>query len=183
MASPSDEIYWDSNVVIDCLSKAEPWFHHIEPILRSAERRKVSIVVSVVCKAEVLTVRGNVDDRGLQTIADFFEQPYVHLYAVSERTADIAADVRRRSSLDTADAIHLATAIERKVTTLLTRDGEGARNKGNRDTLLELNKEFGDPSIDIMTPQTYFGNLPDEVKQQVIPHEQEEDEEKDEEAD
>ena len=165
MANLSDRICLDSNVIIDCLDKAEPWWTHIEPIIREAESNRLAFVLSVVAKAEVLTISSKTPTESLRTINSFFRKEYVHVYGVSERTAEHAATIRRRINLDTADALHLATAVEHKVPILLTRDGD-RKKRGSKKRLLDANDIFG---VEIITPDAYFKRLGDEVKQTELP--------------
>ena len=116
----------------------------------------MAFILSVIAKSEVLTLGSGTLAESNRIIGAFFRRPYVHIYGVSERTADITADVRRRISLDTPDAIHLATAIERGVPILLTRDGK----------LLEAN---GIMNVEIITPKEYFDRLGDSSKQTELP--------------
>ena len=96
MANPSDRICLDSNVIIDLLDKTEPWWTHIEPIVREAESNRLDFALSVVAKAEVLFTSSETPEESLKTINSFFRKPYVHVYGVSERTAEHAATIRRR---------------------------------------------------------------------------------------
>lgn len=169
MANLSDRICLDSNVIIDCLDKTEPWWRHIEPIVREAESGRLAFVLSVVAKAEVLTISSETPEESLRIINSFFRKPYVHVYGVSERTAEHAATIRRRINLDTADSLHLATAVEHKVPVLLTRDGDG-KKKGRKERLLDANDIFG---VEVITPKAYFERLSDEVKQTEIPQDTE----------
>ena len=139
MANPSDELCLDSNVIIDLLDKTDR-YHHIAPILKEAESGRLAFILSVIAKSEVLSVGSETTAESNRIIGAFFRRPYVHIYGVSELTADITADVRRRIGLDTPDAIHLATAIEREVPILLTRDG----------ALLEANSIM---NVEIITPK------------------------------
>ena len=164
MANPSDRICLDSNVIIDCLDKTDPWWSHIEPILREAEKNRLAFVMSVIAKAEVLTISSKTPEESLRIINSFFRQTYAHIYGVNERTAEHAATIRRRINLDPADSLHLATAVEHKIPILLTRDGEGTK-KRRKKKLIDANNMF---DVEIITPEAYFDRLGDDVKQSEI---------------
>ena len=165
MAKQSDAVYWDSCVIIDYLEKNER-FHHIEPIVRQAIKKGLYVVVSTVCYAEVFKVNGESNDAASKLIAQFFEQPYVIVSAASERTMRKAAEIRKRVSLETADAIHVATALERGVSAFLTRDG--VKHKPGKKSILSLAPELVG-SLRIITPQEYFNQLNTDIRQEEIP--------------
>lgn len=159
----SDTLYWDSNVIIDCLQKGEPW-HHIEPILKQAEAGRIDIIVSALCLAEVIKDKTKPNEDVTALIEQFFEQPYVHVYSANESTMKLAGQLRLQHELTTIDAIHLATALERKVGVFLTRDGTSGKKTG----ILNLKNQFKSPKMDIMTPAEYFSLLSTESKQDDI---------------
>jgi predicted nucleic acid-binding protein len=164
MGKQSNLVYLDSCVIIDCLEKTPVRYQHLEPIIKEAESQRLQVIASVLCKAEVLRVQNMPDSDADELINAFFEQEYVHLYAVDNRIAERAASIRKNFPLETADAVHVATAIQMNVGTFITRDGEGRSGKGRKKTILELRHSLG-RQIDILSPIEFFGSLSSDVKQ------------------
>lgn len=182
MAKTYDLIYLDSCVIFDCLMPKSKYYNHVEPLIREAEADNLHIISSVLCRAEVYLVRGRSPKKSAQIIESFFNQEYVHNYAVDERIAMKAVEIRRNANLETADAIHLATAVVLKCQAFLTRDGDGKKaKKGQKKTILELRDDLS-AQIEILTPEEFFDYLSSETKQMQLEDqssdEQDQDEEK-----
>jgi hypothetical protein len=76
----------------------------------------------------------------------------VVLHAADASTCEMARDIRRKANMDTADAIHIATAIRTNSVAFLTYDN---REKGKRVPPLRLSKTFGTPPLEIVTPEKW----------------------------
>ena len=171
MAKSYDLLYLDSCVVIDLLAKTPSQIGHLEPILLEAEKENIQFVVSVLCLAEVYTLADMPFSEAYSLIRDFFAQEYVNVYNVDEKIALQAAELRKKSKLETADALHLATALRHHAQAFLTRDGEGKKGKKRRkETILELRDELAD-RIDILTPKEFFESLSSDARQTTMPDE------------
>lgn len=173
MAKTYDVIYMDACVIFDCLTKLPKYYPHVEPILRDAKADKLTIVASTICFSEVFMIRDDPD--GAEKIEAFFNQEFVAVYDVDDLIARKAGEIRSKAKLETADALHLATAIAKGAQVFLTRDGDGERaKKANKETILELRQDLSQ-LIEIMTPAEYFTMISSASKQmEITPDEPEE---------
>jgi predicted nucleic acid-binding protein len=125
---PNDTlIYWDSCVFIDLIEKTPARYPVLEEIVASAERGEVRIVTSAIALAEVSRLNnlsGVLPEWKEKLIVQFFENDYIALRAVDRAIAEIARPIIRGHGLKTADAIHIATALQAKVQVLHTYDGQ-----------------------------------------------------------
>lgn len=95
-----------------------------EPIFELAERDKISIISSVLILVEVLTGYRRAKDRSAendfkQMLKDF---PAIEVCEFSDKLVNHIVDLRIKYGIKTPDAIHLATAIERKADVFITND-------------------------------------------------------------
>lgn len=173
MAKVYDVVYMDACVIFDCLTKLPKYYPHVEPILRDAKADKITIVASTICFSEVFMIKG--DPEGTEKIENFFNQEYVAVYDVDDLIARKAGSIRIGANLETADALHVATAIVKGAQVFLTRDGDGERaKKGNKETILELREKLS-LEIEIMTPAEFFTLVSSAAKQMDLENEDEED--------
>jgi len=165
MAKQYDLVYLDACVIIDILDKNPEHYCYVEPLIREAEAENLNVLASVVCISEVFMIKGKSDSEATTLIDAFFDQEYVHLYDVDDYVARKSVSVRRNANLETADALHVATAIAKGAQAFITRDGDGKKaKKGAKKTILEL-KDRLNSEIDILTPKEFFEFLSSEVKQ------------------
>ena len=115
-------------------------------IIDQAERGEVEIVTSALATIEVAYLVGHDDEDSELKIQEFFSRPYVIQAAIDVGVADIARNLIRKyregPKLRSADAAHLATAIQHQIPLVETTDTE----------LLRLNKQEGNPLIVIRKP-------------------------------
>jgi predicted nucleic acid-binding protein len=154
MAKRSDLLCFDACIIIDCLLKDPAQYQTLEPIILQAEAGNIRIVASVICRAEVIKLPHLATKDAEAIIEEFFRQNYVIMYAVNETTALEAGRLRRLLGLQTADAIHLATAIESKAEAFITSD----------EVLLKCRNDIR-KRLKILTPKEFFDTLPTSVKQ------------------
>jgi len=134
------------------LNKQSAHFPVIFPIAKNAQEKKVLIIVSTVTIAETLRLDGPPSVDQEQIISDFFDRPFVHREAAGIFVAEKARDIRRKHHVDSADAIHLATAIITNSPFFMTYDGTRKRPLLGLDQKLALNN--GQP-LRIVTPEEY----------------------------
>jgi len=136
--------YWDANCFLGWL-KAEPDKVRLcEGVVQAAEAGKVKIVTSALTLTEVIWLKGHpkLPREREDAIRDFFQQEYIQLVNVDRGTAEQARELVWAHNVKPKDAIHVATAIRRKVEVLDTFDG----------ALLELNGQLGTPALRIIEP-------------------------------
>jgi len=96
----------------------------LEPFFQLVESGDIQLVTSTVTLLEVLVMplkRG--DERLAHDYNDFLvSSPNVTTLPVSPAIAQIAAELRATTKLQTPDAIHLATALQHQATAFLTND-------------------------------------------------------------
>jgi len=158
----AETILWDSCIIIDAIQKKEGVIEHLLPVIRRAESGDVRIVISAASIAEITYLKdlssSMTQSEQNATISAWMNQDYV-----IRRNADVGvcqhgAEIARSLSADgeritPLDSIILATAIKTNANALITLDdGKNSRNSG----LLALTGRFGDPGLQILTPQGYL---------------------------
>ena len=178
MAKRYDVVCLDSCVILDCFQKDDAYYPSVEPMLKAAESGDLEIIVSVLCISEVFKIEPMEQSDAMALIDAFFDQEYVHIYDVNDLIAKKSVEIRRGASLETADAIHLATAIIRGADAFITRDGEGKKaKKRGKKTIIELREKLS-ARIDILSPKEFFESLSSETKQIEIPKDEDEQDQK-----
>lgn len=157
------KICLDTVCILDALEKRPGFVDPITPVIKEAEDGKALIVVSSMAIAETLHISSRPNEDQLKIIEEFYDRPYVEPQAFDERIAWIAHMLRTQDKkVDAADAVHVATAIDTECEVLLTRDGEGKRN---RTKMLDLDgikvpkrpPQTGEyPPVRIMRPQAWI---------------------------
>ncbi len=160
---------WDSTVFISLLTGQIPERAKvIRALLDHRQEGKFQIVLSTFAIAEVRKFRvlgavgpvpgdeGNeatipVDEVEGRRITDLFASDVLVYRAVTDRTAQLAADIGNTyPSLLPGDCVHIATAIEVKADVLFTYDGAGQRRRPGE--MLRYDKMIGSPPLRIIEP-------------------------------
>lgn len=116
-------VYWDTNLFI-YLHEEHPEFG---PLVQRAYEaliaRNDTLCTSVFTVGEVLTLPIRMkDERSTAAISDSMMSGEVELLPFTLAMAQRYAKIRAESALKAADAIHLATAIETRVSLFVTND-------------------------------------------------------------
>ncbi len=141
--------YWDACCFISRIQRDPEHIVALEYITDEAAADRVTIVTSTLSIAEVscITREATLEEvaRDAETIARFFDNPYIVVRQVTRRIAEHAAAIGREFGVKPPDAIHLATAIEAGVQIVHTYDDK---------KLLKLDGKVGTPPLTIVTPET-----------------------------
>ena len=128
-------LYWDASVFIAFISgnpNGRRRADVAQAILRDVESGGFVLITSNITRVEVRKWRGGADEQALLRIRDFFDLSYINTVLLDPATADNAARFAVRYNLNTADAIHLATALAHKADELHTwdKDFDKAKDSG-----------------------------------------------------
>ena len=161
---PNRRLYWDANVFITIISNLETQEAvedriNCQLFLRDAMNGESEILTSALTRVEVLHAEENSGRPIPQDIKDkiiaLFDEPYITSILLDPARASEAQSLRWDYPwLQTADAIHIASAIYAKVDVMHTYDG---RRHPNR-RILSLNQMVGNPPLTISVP-LYEGPL------------------------
>lgn len=155
---------WDSVVVIDCLEKRVGRYEFISPLIKEAEAKELTVVVSTMAQTETQRFAGSQPEDEIRIIDEFFDREWVHPEDMGSAIAKIARDICIKHKIEHRDAVHIATAKFRHCPIFLTNDGMA---KKKRAPLLPLDGKIllsdGTP-LRIMTPQQYMEMTPLEGK-------------------
>lgn len=155
--------YWDSCLFIDFIldksadgSARSKIFRQLVADARSGHS---IILLSTLILAEVRPKKAR-NGENRQLLEELLEvnRSFVQFYGVTRKVALRARDEGARHSLSVCDAIHVATALEGKASTLFTYDGFHP-NGEPVDKLLALDGKIGDPPLRIELPQIRVGPL------------------------
>lgn len=134
-------IYVDSNPIIyaiqgrpDLKAAAVAWFAH----LRSDP--SAVLVTSRLTRLEVRCKPLGTGNLPLLAQFDrFFENPALEVVSITDSIIEAATILRGRNA-GAADAIHIATAIESRCDTLLTKDGDWKKFFPGRITVVDVDR-------------------------------------------
>ena len=146
--------------------------------MKSAEDDELMFVISTLAISELVKINGVEPKNQRDTIVAFLENDYFDVHGVDRTIAQRAQDLRREHPLDTADAVHLATAVVTNTHLFLTRDGDSRKAKrkilpldnkiscldGQRLRIMTL-KGYLESEDAKLTPLLYV-NSPDDASQQ-----------------
>jgi predicted nucleic acid-binding protein len=144
-------VYWDSCVFIDFLQQTSGRYEACKYIHDRAESGTLIIVTSTVTLAEVARLPdagGLMPHEKSRQILDYFKNPYIAVRQLDRTIAERAHEICRSNNLIHLDAIHLATALNFRVSILYTYDSKKQRRKG----LLRHNLKLGSPPLPIEMP-------------------------------
>jgi hypothetical protein len=152
----TDRRYWDSDCFLGWLLAEPDKEEQCRTVLDAAEQGKVSIVSSALTIAEVLAIRGRprVGDDKRALVEGFFRNEYIIIRNLTRRVAEAAHSMVWDHGVAPKDAIHVATALDARLTLLNTFD---------RD-LCKHSNHLGSPPLIIELPQLVEPELPFEKK-------------------
>ncbi|GIV04386.1 MAG: hypothetical protein KatS3mg015_3216 [Fimbriimonadales bacterium] len=106
-------------MIVDFLKGACP---PAQNVVQAASNGALLIATSALAEVEVAMLPTREDDLGV--IDEFFAQPYVFVVPFSRPIRSTARDLVRKFHLRAADAIYVASAINKGVPTFETMDGQ-----------------------------------------------------------
>lgn len=121
-----DQIYWDSDPFLGWLQEEEGKFDLCQGTIKQAEEGGILIVTSALTLAEVLyqkrkeVITADKKDR----VIGLFQNEFIAVRNVTRAIAEAARDLVWSNGIAPKDAIHVATAVSLKLSTLETFDAE-----------------------------------------------------------
>lgn len=137
--------YWDSEAFLAWLKEEPGKVDDCRAILREAEAGRILIVTSALTLAEVIKLkhRTPIEKEHAEKIRAFFKNSYISIRNVDRFTAEKARElIWNYPPLQPKDSIHIATALQYKLTLLNTAD----------EDLLKLDGRLGNPPLRIAPP-------------------------------
>lgn len=138
-------IYWDSDAFLGWLQEEEGKVDLCRATLERAKSGEVLIVTSALTMAEVLWMKKapKITQDKADIVQRFFRKSYIRVHNVTRAISEQAQLLVWQHNIKPKDAIHLATAVHLKVSTLETFD-RGFIGKSGL---------VGDPLVTIHKPQ------------------------------
>jgi predicted nucleic acid-binding protein len=150
--------YFDSCIFMHLLAKkGTDQYKACEALWTKATQDKpeLAIYTSVMAIVECNKIDGSkasFKEQSKQILA-FFAHPVIIVRATDRFIAERAQELTRaHADLTNIDAIHVATALERRVAVLYTFDGAKERGKGKRSDLIRHHLKIGNPPLRIEAP-------------------------------
>ena len=151
--SDDSKIYWDACIFIAHFkneTRPDPLdMQGVQELVKKIDEGKLHLVTSVITLTEVLQSHMGTENQTL--FKQLFQRRNCHLVDVTSKIAEISHDIRdyyqQQKQVDnlptvtTADAIHLATAIDFSCSHFYTFDENDERNK--RRALIPLGPTIG----------------------------------------
>lgn len=136
--------YWDSDCFIGWLQDEPDKADLCQKVLHEARLGKISIVTSALTLAEVLVLRGHerISAEKRLLVERFFRSEFILVRSVTRRISEAARELVWERGIYPKDAIHVATALDAKLSTLNTFD---------RD-LIKKSNLVGNPKLVIERP-------------------------------
>ena len=131
------KVYFDANIFIYTLEAVEPWDVQLNDVFSGLLAGEFTAVTSSLSLTEclILPFRRN----NMELVKTFREailpSYYLDVVPISDKILLSTANIRAQKNLKLPDAIHAATALTQKCTTLLTND-EGFKRVPNIDVFL-----------------------------------------------
>lgn len=121
-------------------------------MLADAEDGKLQIVTSALTIAEVLALRGQpkIPASRCEAVERFFKNEFILVRTITRRTAEKARELVWENGIAPKDALHVATALEAKLSTLHSFD-RGLQGKSE--------KVGGEPPLQIKRPHVISPRL------------------------
>jgi predicted nucleic acid-binding protein len=118
-----DNIYWDSDCFLRLLQE-EAGAEQCEQVLQDAQDGKIQIITSALTLAEVLAMkkRNPIPKEKQESVSKFFMNEYILVRNVTRKAAERARELVWNHDIDPKDAIHVATALEEKLSMMHTFD-------------------------------------------------------------
>jgi len=139
-------VYWDANCFLGLLQNEAEKVARCRYTTEQAEQGNLLIITSAITFIEVIKIKGKpkLKRSAENTIRQFFENPFIYIHDVDREVGIKARDLMwKHAGLKPKDAIHVATAILRKVPIMHTFD----------DDLIKLSGKYGDPRLIICQPE------------------------------
>jgi predicted nucleic acid-binding protein len=136
--------YWDSDCFIGWLAEEADKLDECRGVIRAAEAGNVRIVTSSLTLTEVIKLKGRtpLPIKREAEIQAFFQHQYIIVRQLDRRTAERARELIWRQHIDTKDSVHVATALEAKLTQMDTFDAK----------LIRCSGKLGSPPLIISRP-------------------------------
>jgi predicted nucleic acid-binding protein len=136
--------YWDANVFLGWFLNEPDKADKCLGVIKGAEEGDIKIVTSAITLVEVIKLKGQtkLKSKSEETIRKFFEQEFISVRVVDRPVAERARDLIWKHNIDPKDAIHVATALKLKISTMDTFDGD----------LIKLSRKHGKPLLKIGHP-------------------------------
>jgi predicted nucleic acid-binding protein len=117
-------IYWDSATFLAYFQNEAGRVENCQGTLDRAQAGDVGIITSTLAIAECLWLRGQdpIPKDRAEIVQRFFRRSFIRMRNVTRNTAEAAQDLVWNHAIKPKDAIHVATAIEAKVSILETFD-------------------------------------------------------------
>lgn len=147
-----DQRYWDSDCFLGWLLEEADKVEHCRQVLSAADDGKVLIVTSALTIAEVLALRGRIKipHRDREKVENFFRQDYIVVRNITRRVSEAARSFVWDFGVAPKDALHVATALDAKLTLMNSFD-KGLRKKTGK---------IGTPVLSIELPSYVEPKLP-----------------------
>jgi len=148
------QVYWDANCFLGIFNDESDKVTKCRGTIAEAEKGDLYINTSAITLTEVIKLKGKplLHAEKEQMIIDFFKHEYIIIHNVDRKIAEHARHlIWKYNFVMPKDAIHLATAVLRKISTFHTFD----------DDLLKLDNKLGNPKIHVCKPDIpHQGQLP-----------------------
>lgn len=137
-------VYWDSDCFLAWLQNEAGKADKCAAVLDEAEEGKIRIVTSALTIAEVLAVprREKIPRNRRQEVEAFFQREFIVIRGLTGRLGTSARELVWDRGIAPKDAVHVATALDAKLSELHTFDGG----------LIGHSQKLGDPPLWIGTP-------------------------------
>lgn len=143
--------YWDSDCFLSWLNNESGKADLCGDVLVEASEGKILIVTSALTITEVLKLKGKnkipVDQE--KKVIDFFRSEYIVIRNVTRYIAECARNYVWYNGINPKDAIHVATAIDARLTIFNTFDA----------ALISKSNTIGDPPLLIEKPGVFQRKL------------------------
>lgn len=149
---PVEKIYWDTACFLGWFQKEDGREEPCRSVLKAAQDGKVVIVTSNLTLAEVLMYRGKkpIPKKDRELITKFFRNDYIVSRNVTRRIAEASREIVWDLGIKPKDAIHVATALDEKLSKFHTFD----------DDLVKKTGKLGNPRLIIEYPSVDEPELP-----------------------
>ena len=117
-------IYWDSDTFLGLFQEEEGKVEYCRGTFERAKNGELEIVTSTLTLAEVLWMRNSpkiAKDKAM-ILRKFFRHSHIRLHGVTRSVAELAQELVWDHSVKPKDAVHIATAFDRKIHILETFD-------------------------------------------------------------
>lgn len=132
-----DRVFVDTDVILDLLAKRDPHYQYSARLFSMADQNEILLCVSSLSFSNLNYILSKQfsSDQARKKLLTF--KALVSVLNVSEKTVELALNSEFQ---DFEDALQYFTALESKVTTLLTRN----------------NKDYKKANISVLTPEQFI---------------------------